>query len=222
MSIQAVAWALEQQISDASAKLVLIALCNAYNGKNGRCDPSRSRIAHEASCSLKTVDRKLHWLTENGWITVVNSKDHTGRQTANIYYLSAFEGGGQIDAPGSHSCDQGEGVNCDAPLKEPEYIPEITPYSPPAGDAIDQVEQDFQIVWDSWPRRRGTSRPKALAAYRRLSSKDRNGCFEGAISYAEEQRSKIEAKPGDEQFCLHLATFINQRRWETISSEAAE
>lgn len=230
MSIQAVAWALEQRVEDASAKLVLIALCNAYNGRNGRCDPSRARLALEASCSLRTVDRKLQWLADEGWITAVPAFDKTGRQSSNVYYLNmdgetdnlAAVGGRQSDAPGRHSYDEGEGDNCVAPLKKPEYIPEdIPPYSPPKGDNADQVEKDFQILWDSWPRKKGTSRLKALSAYRRLSKKLRDQCFEGGIAYSDEQAARIARDPPSEQFCLHLSTFINQRRWETIT-EAAE
>lgn len=214
MSIQAVAWALEQTIDDPAAKLVLIALCNAYNGKNGRCDPSRARLAHEASCSIRTVDRKLEWLAEQGWITAVSSFEKTGRQTANVYYLN-LEGEGDNLTPRGDNCVAGEGDNCVAPLKEPEYIPEDrTPLPPKGGDTI---EGDFEIVWAQWPRHKGTSRAKALAAYRRLSKSERDECFDGAIAYAEEQAARIARDPPAEQFCLHLATFINQRRWETLS-----
>lgn len=130
MSIQAVAWALEQCITDSAAKLVLLSLCNAHNGDTGLCKPTKSRIAAEASVSVETVTRKLKYLVENGWIESIPSFDSTGRQTANTYRL-IIEGEGVCVTPRGVSSDMGEGVNCDTPLKKPEDISEVTPLSPP-------------------------------------------------------------------------------------------
>lgn len=132
MSIQAVAWALEQTIPDPAAKLVLIALCNAYNGKSGRCDPAIGRLVHESSCSKSTVLRKLAFLADEGWITTIPEHDEAGRQKSNVYYLDFESDRGEgvnltprgVKTGEGVNCDTGEGVNCDTPLKEPEYIPE--------------------------------------------------------------------------------------------------
>lgn len=141
MSIQAVAWALEQTIQDSAAKLVLISLCNAHNGDTNVCKPSKARLAHEASVSISTVTRKLKYLVEHGWIEKINSFDENGRQASNCYRLiqetdavdrgvTLTRGGvkpqksGGVNLGEGVTCDTGEGVNCDTPLKEPEYIPE--------------------------------------------------------------------------------------------------
>lgn len=219
MSIQAVAWALNQPVQDPAAKLVLISLCNAYNADHGTCHPSHGRLAQEATVSVATVKRKLKLLCDEGWIEAIKRFDKTGRQVANGYRLFFDQGGGQNELPGGQSYDLGEGVNCDLPLKKPEEISEGIPPISPKGD--DRLEGDFQIIWDSWPNRRNTSRKKALSAYRRLSASERDACFEGAVAFAAEQTAIIEARPEKVQFCPHLSTFINQRRWETIL-EAAE
>lgn len=86
MSIQMVAWALEQNIPDASAKLVLISLCNAHNRKTERCDPSYSIIAVEASCSKRTAMRKIRYLEEQGWIEVFARVD-AGGNVSNSYRI---------------------------------------------------------------------------------------------------------------------------------------
>lgn len=140
MSIQAVAWALNQPVQDPAAKLVLISLCNAYNGDTATCRPSHARIAQEATVSIATVKRKLKYLCEEGWIEGTRSTDSTGRTTANSYRIFFDWGGGQNDLPGGQSYDLGEGVNCDLPLKKPEEEPEDIPLVIPPASAFDVLK----------------------------------------------------------------------------------
>lgn len=149
MSIQAVAWALDQDIGDPAAKLVLISLANAYNQKEGRCFPTRKQIAANASISERSVVRKLQQLEAAGWIAVAPSYDETTRrQQANEYLLLGFGSSpigcqpvtpphgrvsdchpchGEGDSSGTGEGDTvgtGEGDSCVTPLKEPEEVPE--------------------------------------------------------------------------------------------------
>lgn len=128
MSIQAVAWALEQDIGDAAAKLVLISLANAVNGKTGRCFPTIEQICKESSCSPSTVRRKLKWLETDRWITIHAEFSHDGRQLANSYTLGCQDDSGGVSprqGEGSNHDTLG-GVSCDTPTKEPEEIPEVS------------------------------------------------------------------------------------------------
>ncbi|GEM_PF-1220506 len=140
MSIQAVAWALEQDIGDAAAKLVLISLANAVNGKTGRCFPTVEQICKESSCSESTVRRKLKWLESNSWISIHAEFSHDGRQLANSYTLGCQDDRGGV----SHRQGEGStrdtlgGVNCDTPIKEPEEIPEVS-------SAVDARPQDLGV-----------------------------------------------------------------------------
>lgn len=68
MSIQAVGWALEQYIPKPIAKLILVSLANHTNLETGRCYPSIATIAHEASCSDRSVQRHLPYLVEGGFV----------------------------------------------------------------------------------------------------------------------------------------------------------
>lgn len=127
MSIQAVAWALDQDVPDAAAKLVLISLANAMNGKTGRCFPTVEQICKESSCSKSTVLRKLKWLEAEGWISINAEFADDGRQLANSYTLGCQDDTGRVS--GRHwEGVTGEtlgGVNCDTPTKDkPEEIPE--------------------------------------------------------------------------------------------------
>lgn len=128
MSIQAVAWVLEQDIPDQGAKLVLISIANAMNSKTGKCCPAVSQIMIEASCSESTVRRKIKWLCENGWLEATHCADENGRKTANDYGINMGERVGVSLTGAGVTCDGGVGVNCDTPLKEPEegtYTPSL-------------------------------------------------------------------------------------------------
>src|SRR4029077_9858140 len=97
MSIQAVAWALEQDftgetpkgrmVSAHAAKLVLIALANHADHISGHCWPSTETIAREASCTVRSVYRLISALARNGFIEVRKVRGADGRQRANNYWL---------------------------------------------------------------------------------------------------------------------------------------
>src|SRR5262245_33636691 len=70
MSIQAVAWALEQDLPDSKAKLVLVSICNHADPKTGEAWPWISTIAREASISPRSVHRALPKLAGMGLIRV--------------------------------------------------------------------------------------------------------------------------------------------------------
>jgi hypothetical protein len=86
MSIQAVAWALEQYIPKAIAKLVLVSLANHADHANGRCYPRVEMIAHEASCSARSVQRYTRYLAERGFVIIEESFED-GRRRQNTYWL---------------------------------------------------------------------------------------------------------------------------------------
>src|SRR4029077_8045701 len=97
MSIQAVAWALEQDftgetpkgrmVSAHAAKLVLISLANHADHVSGHCWPSAETIAREASCTVRSVYRLISALRRNGFIEVRKARGENGRQRANNYWL---------------------------------------------------------------------------------------------------------------------------------------
>ncbi len=86
MSIQAVAWVLEQYIPLPGPKLVLVALANHVGHVSGTCFPRVELIAQEASLSIRSVQRHLGWLEKNGFIKI-ERRFAQGRQTSNIYTL---------------------------------------------------------------------------------------------------------------------------------------
>lgn len=98
MSIQAVAWALEQQdfllesaggrkSSAHAAKLVLISLANHADHVSGHCWPSGETIAREASITPRSVYRLTAALARNGFIEIRKVKGADGKQRSNNYWI---------------------------------------------------------------------------------------------------------------------------------------
>ena len=97
MSIQAVAWALEQDftgrtpkgrsISAHVAKLVLISLANHADHVSGHCWPSGETIAREASCSVRSAYRMINALARNGFVDVRKVRGDDGKQRSNNYWI---------------------------------------------------------------------------------------------------------------------------------------
>jgi hypothetical protein len=86
MSIQAVAWALDQQIKDPRAKLILISLANHANRETGLCWPPMKLIGKEASCRRETVLRKLPDLEGAGFIEIIKA-NKGDRKRVHTYRL---------------------------------------------------------------------------------------------------------------------------------------
>jgi len=87
MSIQALNWALAQdQIKNTGTKFVLLILCN-YADETGQCYPSRETIAKKTAMSVRSVQRHINWLAENGFLTWSNEFTKDNRQSANVYQL---------------------------------------------------------------------------------------------------------------------------------------
>lgn len=75
MSIQAMSWAMSidlEELSDPSARHVLMALAN-YAGEDGKAAfPSRETIRQHTGLSIRTIDYKLNLLEELGFISKGN------------------------------------------------------------------------------------------------------------------------------------------------------
>lgn len=86
MSIQAVAWALEQDMP-ARPKLVLVSLGNHADHRTGYCWLKAETIGEEASCSPRAVFNFIGDLIRNGYVRKAIRKSEDGKQRANDYWI---------------------------------------------------------------------------------------------------------------------------------------
>jgi hypothetical protein len=92
MSACAVTWALNQNIKDPYAKLVLVSLASCANYKNGACFPSIALLAEQGSCSERTVQSKIGWLIRRGLLRRIARHGSDGRQLTNAYEFVQGDG----------------------------------------------------------------------------------------------------------------------------------
>lgn len=93
MSIQAVAWVLEQSETKGLQRLVMISLAN-HADENGECWPSHQRIAGEAASSVQQIRRVLAALEESGVIERLTNAAPDARmrpdRRTNLYRLVGY------------------------------------------------------------------------------------------------------------------------------------
>ena len=92
MSLHAMSWAREvmpemPESIKAGPRLLLLLMAD-YANEQGVCWPSVRRLADEMACSMRTVQRAIEALVEQGVMTVVARKTASGRQTSNFYRLA--------------------------------------------------------------------------------------------------------------------------------------
>ena len=104
MSIQAVAWALDQDLP-ARPKLVLVSICNHADHTNGYCWLRAATIAREAACTPRSVYNFVGALVRNGYIRKALRRGEDGKQRATDYWImfgreqKPWEFAGHVEAP---------------------------------------------------------------------------------------------------------------------------
>ena len=63
----------------------LCALSDHANSKNGLCWPSMNRLARTLGCSVRTIQRHLHLLKDQGFIVFVERRRNRGRYSSYLY-----------------------------------------------------------------------------------------------------------------------------------------
>ncbi len=99
MSIAAIQWAFELELSDHTAKVVLLALADHYNDQSQCCWPSMPRLERYTGADKRTIQRAITRLEELGHVT---REERPG--SSSLFYLKMPKSEGmshprQSDAP---------------------------------------------------------------------------------------------------------------------------
>lgn len=86
MSIQAVAWALRQELPPVP-KFVLVALCERANGKTGQCWPGIDEVAEAVCLSERSVITYIAALVRNGYVIKQAMRRKNGQKSNNHYWI---------------------------------------------------------------------------------------------------------------------------------------
>lgn len=226
MSVKAITWAFEQQVS-GNEKVVLLSLAD-YSNERGECWPSINRLVERACVSESTVHRVLVALAAKGLIQKEAQADNGGRSTVNKYRLCISEcqrvsadvsvyqrGQGEgvnLTPPGVTSDrgegvthDTGEGVNCDTPLKRTTIRNRHKEPSCISADA------EFAEFWAAYPKRKNNPKQPAIAKYvyaRQRLQVPHETIMAGVKAYAASREGQ------DPTYTAQAKTWLNERRWE--------
>jgi len=209
MSIKAVTWAFEQQLNDPIAKLVLIGIADRYNTEFGYAYPAVKWLAQVADCAPRTVQRKLEYLRENGFIQVLQTHSKDAKtHGANKYHLPALEGVTQCQGV-TNSVVGGD---------TQDVVGGTTPMSRPNYRTIDNYKymiKMFDLFWEAAPKKVG--KQHALKAFKAaIKTTDPAVLIDGMKGYA----SICQQKGTEPQYIKHPTTWLNGGCWEDEADEA--
>ena len=239
MSVQAVAWALDQYITDAATKLVLISLANYADKRTGECWPTIARICEESCQSKSTVLRRIGWLIERGLVEKTEVREASGRQKANHYRLVlsrvltpddvAFaqgcsgdvpQGGFQADTLGSKgegvSADTPGGFTADTPI-EPSEEPKVTPIAPKGAEGEETSSGEKDELYTEFIRRYAAPPTASTVTPRRhwsrLTVEDRRR----AINAIEPYRAACAAEKPKPRKMLDPSAYLSRRIFDNFA-----
>jgi len=86
MSVEAMTWALKQNIGKSSAKLVLVMLAEHAEELTGVCIPRIKVLADECDMDESTAKRCISYLEEKGFIRI-EKRYAGGSQLPNQYWV---------------------------------------------------------------------------------------------------------------------------------------
>ena len=194
MSVKAMAWAWEQNVS-STVKLVLIALAD-HTDNDGLCWPGQKGIGDKCGIARETVNRALAKLVELKLIEAVRRFDEDGHQRSNRYQLALKRGGCVTDDHKGGELESRGGVTDDHTESSLGTINRNT--------NVGQSNLSFLVFYDAYPRHE--AKTAAIKAWRTLNPD---------AELADRIMQDIERfKDRERQFIPLPATYLRGRRWE--------
>lgn len=195
--------------------IAVYAALSSHNGRGG-IYPSIPKLAQEARCSERSVQKALAELRALGVLRVERRKRVAGDSDTNVYHLlnsveSSPEsgahgaGGGAHHAPGVvHTVHQGGAHH--APKEEPLEEEPIEEEPPKAPKGAVSVANHFDVFWSMYPRKVG--KPQARGAYLKALKREAEAVIIGAV-----ERMLADPNLPEQQFIPHPSTWLNRDGW---------
>lgn len=131
MSVEAISWALQQDIKHSSAKFVLVAMANCADGKEFLAWPSVAYLVEATAQDRKTVSANLARLRDAGYIEDTQERRGSTKQVI-VYRLRNPKSGSVKEPQKRNSTENGtvpktDGKRTEIPHKEAQISPETGP-----------------------------------------------------------------------------------------------
>ena len=198
MSFQAMSWAAEQNCPSSVSKLVLLMLANYANDRH-QTYPSYKKLAELCACNERTVMRAINQLKELNLLTVPKRYGEDGKQTSNTFTL--YVRGDKKDRVG-------------VTKTTPNTIRDIHNNNNVVRG--DKYTSEFLEWWNLYPRKDG-SKAKAFESWKKATSK----FIEMSDLLSATKKFKQSCSGQEKAYIPHATTWLNQKRWETVSVEQA-
>lgn len=204
MSIQAVNWAIETRVGDPILKILLITLANLANGDDETWH-NQIKIAFDTEISVRTLRRRLHELVELGLISMEERRRENGTKTSSLITLlrhppANLAAGTSGQKEGSPAATKVAGHRTVKNRKEDSTYGE-----------------DFEALWQLYPRTRNTSKKKAHDLWRMLNDENREKVRVAVPIFA----AAMRAEGRTEDKIKHFQFFLSERVYETVSAAPA-
>lgn len=204
MSIKGIGWASDVRIGDPVLKLLLIVLAGYANTDNQTWH-CQDRISFDTEIPVRTLRRRMHELVEMGLIRLEERRRDDGTKTSSLITVlmdppANLAAGSIGQNEGSPAANKVAGQGIEKNLKKD------MSYS-----------EEFEALWQAYPRTKNTSKSKAWGIYRMLNS-EKQAMVRAAIPvYAAAMRA--ENRPEDK--IKHFQFWLTDRMYETASAPAS-
>lgn len=216
-----------------NAALRALSVLGTFSDRNGWCYPSLTKIAAALGVTRQAVSKQIKALIDLGYLEVREQFRSNGSRAVNLYRIVLDSGdpvglgdtdgiprNPQVASPATPRL-QPERLILERPIKltntthahegthtSAEHAPTHAhedDAETPTGSAAKWHPDKFAVLWGMWKRK--ANKARAIKAWDRLKpDKATRIAIKGAIESMQ--------WPTEQQFIPHLATWLNERRWE--------
>ena len=211
------AWTWRHAITQSNlaptTRLVLLTISCFMNDTGDGCYPTTKQLSEATGLSERAVCTHIDIARQAGWLAV-SVHGFKGQKWKNHQYQAAWP-----EDEGTEPDDR-KALN-EVQSTSPVTYPITNSMSERGSDPCPQSRKKqsypeaFEAFWQAYPRTPNMSKPKALAGWKKLTEVERAACHQAVPAY----RSFLASKR--DHPTMHASTFINERRFEGFSEQAA-
>ncbi len=159
MSWVELGWAVQQKTGSPTRKAVLLVLANHANGGTRRCDPHMQHIAEELELSVRTVERAISDLVEQGMLARSRQRRTDGQWSGYSYTFPA------VSVSGSPPVTESAGPPVTESGQEPEV--DLEPEEPVTANAVTArpISQALVATYIDEAREAGYDPPRRMVGH---------------------------------------------------------
>jgi len=191
MSLRALTWAWEQELTNPSEKLVLLAIADHAND-DGMCWPSMSHVAERCLLSTRQIQRITEQLVHYGLLTRERRKRPDGTLGTYTYTLNIHRT--PMSGPTGHPCPVVHRTPVSAHNRHNRTV-------------IEPTHDHFDRFWQLYPRK--IAKQKCARWWQRNADTGSPVILDGIKRWADYwQQSNTETR-----YIPHPYTWLTQERW---------